>query len=382
MSVSVAALTHRLLAAARQAAPAIAVYAFLRLAGVLILAIFAADAGRNLWALLSAYDGYWYLNIAANGYDTAVLTRPDGSLATTNLAFAPLYPALIWVLDPILPQGPRAAGLAISGLAGLAAAWGLFAVGSHVRNRRTGIMLAAAWAVVPHGVVQSMLYTETLFTALAAWSLYCVLRRQWLAAGVLCLLAGLTRSASAALIAAVGLAALVAVWRDRERRWRALAAAILAPLGLLGFLVWVGWRLGRLDGYFYVQGTAWGSSLDGGQYTLRTLSTVLTKAAPLQMYAVTGVLFLALLLFVLAVADRIPWPLLVFAAATVLLAVGVKGYYHSKARLIMPAFPLLLPVATALAAARPRVRVAVLVALCLASAWYGVYLCLVWGYSP
>src|SRR5690606_16686344 len=128
-------------------------------------------------------------------------------------------------------------------------------------------------------VVQSMLYTETLFTALAAWSLYCVLRRQWLAAGVLCLLAGLTRSASAALIAAVGLAALVAVWRDRERRWRALAAAILAPLGLLGFLVWVGWRLGRLDGYFYVQGTAWGSSLDGGQYTLLTLSTVLTKAA-------------------------------------------------------------------------------------------------------
>ena len=74
-------------------------------------------------------------------------------------------------------------------------------------------------------------YTETLFTALAAWSLFAVMRRRWLTAGVLCLAAGLTRSVAIALIAAVGLAALVAVCRRRDG-WRPWVGGALAPLGV------------------------------------------------------------------------------------------------------------------------------------------------------
>src|SRR4029453_11972485 len=97
---------------------------------------------------------------------------------------------------------------------------------------------------LPHAIVENMAYTEGLFTALAVWSLLAVLRAQWLTAGTLCLLAGLTRPTAVGLIAAVGLAALVAAVGRRDG-WRPWAAMALAPLGYVGYLVWVGIRLGR-----------------------------------------------------------------------------------------------------------------------------------------
>lgn len=364
------------------AAPALLAYASLRAFGIAVLALFADRAGRDVWDLLTRFDATWYIRIAEHGYDRAISVRADGELASTNLAFFPLYPGLIALLDPVLPGGPRVAALAISWVAGLAAAWGIFAIGARLRDRRTGVTLAALWAVAPHAVVQSMAYTETLFTALAAWSLYAVLHRRWLTSGVLCLIAGLVRPTAAALVLAVGLAALVAVVRRRDG-WRPWAAGLLAPCGLLGFVGWVGLRLGRLDGYLHVQGAAWGMTFDGGAGTTRTVRAVLTEPqSTLNPYVVTAVLVVTLALFVLAALDRVPWPLLVFAGAVMVLVFGTADYYHSRPRLLMPAFVLLLPPAAALAVALPRTVVVVFALLAGFSAWYGSYLCLIWPYSP
>jgi len=234
---------------------------------------------------------------------------------------------------------------------------------------------------VPHALVQSMGYTETLFTALAAWSLYALLRRRWLTAGLLCALAGLTRPTGAALVVVIGLAALIAVLR-REDGWRPWLAAAIAPVGLLSYIAWVGQRLGRADGYFYVQNDAWKMSYDTGGYTLSTAHTLLTKPQALAFYVVAVVLLVALALLALLVLDRVPWPLLVYAALIVAMAFFGDGYFHAKARLLMPAFPLLLPVAFALAAGRRRTAVVVLATLSAISAGYGIYLALVWTYSP
>jgi 4-amino-4-deoxy-L-arabinose transferase-like glycosyltransferase len=281
----------------------------------------------------------------------------------------------------LVPGGPATAGIADSWLAGLAAAWGLFAVGAHLRDRRTGVLLAAVWAVVPHALVQSMGYTETLFTALAAWSLFALLRRHWLAAGLLCALAGLTRPTGAALVAATALAALVAVVRRRDG-WRPWLAGALAPMGLLAYVVWVGHRLGRADGYFHVQRDAWKMSYDTGAYTVRTVHKALAQPLPLAMYATTLVLLISFALLAMLAVDRVPWPLLVYAGVIVAMAFFGDGYFHAKARLMMPAFPLLLPVAYALASARRRKAAVVLTTLAAVSAGYGVYLALVWTYSP
>lgn len=361
----------------RAAAAALGAYALLRAVGLGTLAVFAHRSGQDVWLLLTnTYDAVWYKQIATTGYDQGV-----GMNGLTNLVFFPLYPGLMAALDPILAGGPAVPGIVVSWLAGLVAAGGLYAIGAHVANRRAGVALAALWAAIPHAVVESMAYTETLFTAVSAWSLYAVLTRRWLTAGGLCLLAGLVRPTAAALVAAVGLACLVAAGSRRDG-WRPWAAAALAPLGLLGYLAFVARRLDRLDGYLRMQGDVWGMSFDGGGYTVRTLGEVVTRPHPAQMYAVTGVLVVSVVLFALSVRSRQQWPLLVFSGVVLVLSLGGAGYYHSKARLLIPAFGLLLPVATGLAGVRARFAVAVVALLGSGSALFGAYLCLVWDYSP
>jgi hypothetical protein len=388
MAAPVARLWARPWSVLRAAAPALAGYALLRTVGVVTLAAFADRAGRNLWLLLNnTYDAGRYSGIATAGYDHGLGVHG----LPTNLVFFPLYPGLIATLNPVLAGGPGVAGLAVSWLAGLVAAGGLYAIGCHAGGarsrvgdqlgRRTGVALAALWAVIPHAVVESMAYTETLFTALSAWSLYAVLNRRWLTAGGLCLAAGLVRPTAAALVAAVGLACLVAAVR-RTDGWRPWLAGALAPLGLLGYLAFVAGRLHRLDGYFHVQGDVWGMRFDGGRYTVETMVDVLTRPQALQFYAVTVVLLASIVLFALSVRARQHWPLLVYSGGLLVLVVGGDGYYHSKARLLIPAFGLLLPAASALARQRARVAVAVVAVLALGSAGFGSYLCLGWKYSP
>jgi hypothetical protein len=361
---------------------ALLLYALLRAVGVLTLWAYAAaqHRGQSLWHILTRLDAGWYAQIATHGYDAAIPVGANGALHTTNLAFLPLYPTLIAVVHLVMPL--TAAELVVSWGAGLAAAWGLYALGAHLRDATTGVLLAGLWAVVPHALVESMGYSETLFTALAAWSLLAVLRKRWLTAGILCLLAGLTRPTAAALIAAVGLAALVAVCRE-PRAWRAWCAVVLAPLGLLGFLVFVGVRLDRPDGYFYVQDKAWRMRFDGGEDTVRELGKIATHSVPLAYVVTSLVLAAGLALLVIGLGERIPWPLLVYAAGVLVLALGGAGYYWAKARLLLPAFPLLIPIAYALVRSRNRTIPIVVIALLAAlSAFYGVYLCLVWKASP
>ena len=114
-----------------------------------------------------------------------------------------------------------------------------------------------------------------------------------MAAGLLALLAGLTRPTALAVIPVVMLAALIAVVRGRDRSWRPWAAMVLAPLGWLGYLGWVAQRTGRLDGWFWIQDEGWGSRFDGGAYTARTVAKLLTHETPLDIYLVTLVLAVA-----------------------------------------------------------------------------------------
>jgi hypothetical protein len=365
----------------RAAWPAVALYAGLRAVAVLVLWGMTEARGLDLAGVLTRFDGGIYIRIATQGYDAAIPLKPDGSLAPTNLAFFPLYPGLIAVVDPVFPGDARVAGIAVSWAAGLAAAWGLYAVGAQLRDRRTGVLLAGLWAVVPHAVVESMSYSETTFTALAAWSLFALLRRRWLTAGVLCLFAGLARPVAPALIAAVGLAALVAVCRRRDG-WRPWACMALAPLGFLGYVAWVGERLGRIDGYVFLQREAWLASYNAGQYAVSFAGQILTRPHDLAHYVTTAVVLVALALIVLLVIDRTPWPLVVYAAVIFAAVVGVEGYYHTMARHLLPAFPLLLPVAGALAGTRRARMVVVLTLLAAMSVLYGVYLRLIWQYSP
>lgn len=365
----------------RSALQAVGLYLTLRTVCIGFAGLVAASDGQHLFRELSRWDTIWYLRVVSDGYDSAIPTGPDGNPMPSDLAFFPLFPGLVRFLDPVLPGGPATAAIVISWLAGGIAAAGIFALGQHLRDRRTGILLAGLWAVLPHAVVQSMGYTETLFTALCAWSLHFLLRRQWLAAGTLCAFAGLTRPTAAVLVLVVGLSALIAVGR-RQDGWRPWVAGLIAPTGLLGYMGWVGHRLGSADGYFRVQNNAWGMSFDTGGFTLTRTRDLLLESMPLALYGVAIVLLLALALLALLILERVPWQIWLFALATFALSFFGAGYYHAKARMLEPAFPLLLPVAIALARTQRRVVAVVLTVLTSISAAYGTYLLLASTHSP
>ncbi|MFF9848908.1 hypothetical protein [Streptomyces litmocidini] len=342
-------------------------YAATRLVGLVVLAVAAAATGEDgLHRLKGRWDSVWYVRIAEHGYGHQV-TLPDGDVHS-DLAFFPLLPALEHGLSVVLPVDAATAGLLVSWTAGPVAAWGIAKCGAHVAGPRAGVLLAVLWGVYPTAFVQSMAYTETLFTALAAWSLYAVLRGRWVLAGVLCAAAGLTRPTAVALIAALGITALVALVRDRRLPWSTVAGVLVAPLGWLAYVAYVGVREGAPTAYFDVQ-AAWGNSVDGG-VALALFIAGLPWPAALGLCAA-----LALLgwLVALCVRQRQPLPLLVYTIGVVFVSLVGAAYFGSRPRLMMPAFGLLLPPAVALARVRARTAVPVLAGLALASGAYGAF---------
>ncbi|MEV5243570.1 glycosyltransferase family 39 protein [Streptomyces cinnamoneus] len=362
----------------RRAAPALLLYAAVRALGVVALALWGLADGKGARHLLSErWDSLWYARVAEQGYGYT-LHLPGGKVHS-DMAFFPLLPWLERGLSALFPLSAGDAGLVVAAVASLAAAWGIFAVGDHLYGRRTGVALVVLWAALPVGVVQSMAYSESLFTALAAWSVYAVLTGRWVGAGALAALAGLTRPVGAAVVAAVWITAAVALLRARRRPGgpslplgRVLSGVALAPLGWLAYVAWVGVHTGSVTGYLDVQG-GWGNGFDGGLAFGSFIGERLTGPAfPAGLALLAGVVLVGLL-YRAGVRQGQPLPLLVFSGTVLLLALTAKGYFGSKPRLMMPAFPLLLPLAVALVRLRTVRAVTVVTVVALASAVYGAF---------
>ncbi|MEV6314295.1 hypothetical protein [Streptomyces sp. NPDC051776] len=371
---------ERVTAALRAAAPALQAYVAVRLLGLLVLTVAATVAGKSPHTLLSArWDSLWYARVATHGYGYEVHV-PDGGVHS-NLAFFPLLPALERGISEITPLSVPDAGLLVSWTASLVAAWGIYAVGARLHGRRAGVLLAALWGAYPTAFVQSMAYTETLFTALAAWAVYAVLTRRWITAGTLAVFAGLTRPSAIAVVAAIAIpaaATLVRAYRAgarprelvRDHR-RMVLGLLLAPMGWLGYVSYVAVRNGSPFAYFEVQGQ-WGNGFDGG----RALAEFVWQNLASNVFAGLGLcaaLALVFWLLWLLVRQRQPLPVVVYAAAMVFVSLVGAGYFGSRPRLMMPAFPLLLPAALALARLWRARAAAVLAAAAAASAAYGTF---------
>lgn len=397
--------------ALRRAAPALLGYAAVRALGLVVLAVWSAARGKSAYTLLTArWDSLWYTRVADLGYGYEV-RLPDGHVHS-DLAFFPLLPWLERLLHALTPLGPADAGLVVALVASLAAAWGIFAVADHVHGRRTGVCAVLLWAVLPVGIVQSMAYSESLFTALAAWALYAVLTDRWPTAGVLAALAGLTRPVGLAVVAAVWAAGIASFVRDRgaadahgaHARGHALPrpaegplgrvpapdgaldtsrapgaagralALLLAPLGALGYVLWVGHRTGKGPlGYLDIQ-AGWRNGFDGGAAFAGFVGEKFTSF-PGALAGVGIVIGVALViwLYVVCVRRRQPLPLLVYAGVVTALALCASSYFGSKPRLLMPAFPLLLPLALALAGLRTSRSAVVVGGFAVLSAVYGAF---------
>ena len=398
----------------RRAAPALLGYAAVRALGLALLAGWSAARGKSAYTLLTArWDSLWYTRVAELGYGYEV-RLPNGDVHS-NLAFFPLLPWLERLLHAVVPLSYADAGFVVALLASLAAAWGIFAVAEWVYGPRAGVCAALLWAVLPVGIVQSMAYSESLFTALAAWSLYAVLTCRWVGAGVLAALAGLTRPVGLAVVAAVWVTGVISfvrkgsAWGARGERvtdtdgahrtasaplsagsanrttrasslttgapaWRRALGMLLAPLGAAGYVLWVGHRTGKGPlGYLDVQ-AGWRNGFDGGYAFARFVADKFTSF-PSALAGAGLIIGVALLiwLYVTCVRQRQPVALLVYTGVVLALALCASSYFGSKPRLLMPAFPVLFPLARALARLRTSRSVLVTASAAVATAVYGAF---------
>ncbi len=178
--------------------------------------LMAPDDGwpYRLLGVWERFDTLWYLHIAEHGYD-----RPEA------VVFFPLYPLLIKVLSPLL-YTPLIASLFISTISSFFLFWGfqkLLRLDLPDETVWRALILFAAW---PSSFILFAGYPESLLIALMIWPVYFARNGRWLLAGMLGLLAGLTKAVG--FCVAVPLA--VIAWR--EKRWRTLPGALclLAPL--------------------------------------------------------------------------------------------------------------------------------------------------------
>lgn len=363
---------------------AIGLYLLVRFTGIAVLAVFAWYHDESLIDLLHVWDGEWYLAIAEHGYADVPdsLVDADGvQRATTSLAFFPGYPKLVGTLAMLTGLGVVPAALIISLLSGVLAAVALFRIGLVLNGKsQVGLLLVVLWAGAPMAITQSMAYTEGLFTALAAWALLGVLQRQWLLAGLSCLAAGLVRPTASVLIAVVGIAALIAVFQGRNR-WSAFAGMLLCPLGLLGYWGYVAIRTGSLTGWFDLEEEGWATRFDAGGETLEFVRDVLVTGSSVMEVVTVFVLLAAFLLVLLAWLNRVPWPLVAYAAGVVITVAGTAGLPFVKSRFLLPAFALLVPVAIGLANRRRSTAIAVTTGFVLFGSWFSAYALTGWEYA-
>jgi hypothetical protein len=365
-------------------APALS-YLFARGTGVLVLRWMTGQDHASVTQVLTGWDGQWYLGIAAGGYHgvPAGLADAFGHRGPdTALAFFPGYPWLIRWLALLPGVGGVSAAVTVSLAAGVFGAYALVRIGERVPggSRRAGLALVVLFAAAPMAITLSMAYSEATFCALAAWALVGVLERRWLLTGVATAGAGLVRSTAAALVVVVLIAAVIAITRRRDG-WRPWVGGLLAPAGLLGYLGYVAGRTGSPTGWFDVQRQGWNSGIDGGLATVRFTVQVLSTGRSVLEVGTVAMLVAALALVVVAIRLRLPWPLIGYGALVLALDLGSNGLMSSKARLLLPAFTLLVPVALRLAARRRTTLLVVLGAAILAGGWFGAYAITGWQYA-
>ena len=221
------------------------------------------------WAALliepwTRWDGQWYLKIVEQGYGLEQFMVDGQEIVThASTAFFPLYPALIWLLSRVLPVSPvvapALAGTLISSLGTLV---GLMVIhrqvireyGANVADRTIRYLL-----IFPTAFFFFAVYTEGLFLALSALAMVSARNHRWWQGGLWTGLAAASRPSGILVGLVVGIEYLLWLRRSGRRpNWEA-ASFLLAPSGLIGYLVYLQARFGNPFAFLEAQqNVIWG----------------------------------------------------------------------------------------------------------------------------
>ncbi len=275
---------------------------------------------------LTSWDGWFYLGIVRDGYQALPVAD-----AYSNLAFPPLYPALVRLLSLPIPGSEGIVAVLVSNVAFLVALGLLVRLGTPYLGRRRATIAAGLLVIYPFASVFAMAYTESLFLLLMVAAFLAAERghRAW--SGVFLALTVLCRLQGIALIIPLLLVMLRQdTWRPRPSQ----AWLLLGPLAAAGFLAYVAAVSGTPTAFLDAQ-QAWGRAGLGGAAPDGTIAALFT---PYQ-----GALLLTLLASVfLLVFARTDGLRLEYVLVPVLFIAAElsSGSLEAVGRITMLGFPL------------------------------------------
>jgi hypothetical protein len=295
--------------------------------------------------VLSGWDGGWYVDIAQNGYPNTVAAEGPGN----RWAFFPGLPMVIRGVARATGLSYRHAGILVAFVFALAAAVAVWLAVRRVFGNRVADRTVAVLCFFPTAYTLSMVYTEGLFITTAALCLWLLHEERWALAGLAATASGLTRSVGAVLVLACVVVGLRAVWQRRSVR--PLAAVVLAPLGLLAWMLYQWHRVGTPFAFVKAE-AAWSHHFVWFSAPFQALWRLLTDrsdwryagdvlgAAAVLIVLVTG----GLLLWHHLRRSPIPLSWWIYTVGGVLAAFS-PFWPTSVPRYVMAVFPLLVMVA-------------------------------------
>lgn len=296
--------------------------------------------------VLTSWDGLWYLLISREGYPTSIPDNVTYFDLEARTAFFPLFPALVRVVNTVLPGGDTLAALLLNAVLGAVAVVLVGVLARRIADVRTAMYAMMLFSVFPGSFVLSFAYAEALFVVLAAACFISLQDQRWLLAGIFAAAAASTRPIGVAVIAACALAAYLAIRNGRE--WRSLIAVALAPLGLIGFHLYLAIHTDESWAWFRVQDQAWDEGMSFGWTAVQHMWGTLTSplSSPTELITTVSVITVVVLVWY-AWRFRLPAPLLAYSAIVVALMLFPETV-TARPRFVLGAFPLVIPVAALL----------------------------------
>ena len=293
--------------------------------------------------VLTSWDGRWYLELVRRGYPRNIPPDITYNQLEARAAFFPMYPGAVKVLDSILPGGDTLAALALNFVLGAVA---VVLVGMLAR-RAFSIPVAARsmvlFAVFPGSFVLSFAYSEALFIVFAAACLLLLMDEKWLLAGLAAALATASRPNGVAIIFACLVASAIAIKRDRT--WSSLVSVLLAPVGFIGFQLYVDETAGESGAWFRVQREAWSEGTSFGVTAVKNTFGFISSPFASPADALTFLSLFALGVMVYAAwKKRLPLPWIAFSAVVIALML-IPETVTARPRFVFTAFPLFIAVA-------------------------------------
>lgn len=296
------------------------------------------------------WDGHYYLQIIRQGYDFSGPTA----------VFYPIFPLIVGLLSR-LGLGIVISAQIVNALALILASQGLYLLTILVTKKRQIALLAVlAWLAFPVAHFFIAFYTEALFSALVVWSLYFLLRKKYIWAGVLAGFATGTRGAGVVL----GLVILIQYLADKGWSWRKIDWQILAvPIsffGIAAYWLWI-YRETKILPWVFFSGlyAKFWPYMRFESNILKTLYVELLSMVTLinstsWMDAWLSEWFTKLHFFVawltivysawLGWVKKLPLALVLYSALTALMLI-LTGNFVSHSRYILPVFPVFILIA-------------------------------------